>query len=257
MRVPRPTVVLLLGLVVVPAIALAQQGSGKPAPPKPYKAVQVRLPSPINDPSLEAFRKDLGGIAQRKDRAALGRIVVAKGFFWDNDSGKGADPRKSGIDNLATALGLDAKDGSGWEGLAAAAEEPSASADPEKKGVVCAPAMPEVSEKDFGDLTKATQTDPAEWAYVMTPEVEMRAGAQPDSPVVEKLGTILVRVLIDDSPAAAVNANAETVRVVAPSGKVGYVPVTAVGGLASDQLCYVKEGGAWKIGGVYGGGDQQ
>lgn len=255
MRVPSLTAAVILAAVVVPAIAVAQ-GQQRPAPPKAYKAVQVRLPSPVNDPSLDAFRKDLAGIAQRKDRAALARIIVSKGFFWENDTGKSADPRKSGIDNLATALGLDAKDGSGWEGLGVAAEE-AAAPDSEKKGVVCAPAMPDVSEKDFGDLTKATQTDPSEWAYVMTPDAEMRAGAQSDSPVVEKLGPILIRVLMDDSPAAAVNANSETVRVVAPSGKVGYLPVTAVGGLASDQLCYTKEGGAWKIAGVYGGGDQQ
>jgi hypothetical protein len=41
------------------------------APPKPYKPVAVTLPQPYNDPSFEAFRKQLGEIASHKDRAAL------------------------------------------------------------------------------------------------------------------------------------------------------------------------------------------
>jgi hypothetical protein len=38
---------------------------------KPYKPVAVSLPQPYNDPSFEAFRKELGEIASHKDRAAL------------------------------------------------------------------------------------------------------------------------------------------------------------------------------------------
>jgi hypothetical protein len=51
------------------------------APPKPYKPVAVTLPRPFNDPSFEAFRKELGEIASQKDRAALAGKVVAKGFL--------------------------------------------------------------------------------------------------------------------------------------------------------------------------------
>ena len=42
-------------------------------------------------------------------------------------------------------------------------------------------------------------------------------------------------------------------RVVVPSGKVGYVPADALSPLGNDQLCYVKDATGWKIGGFVGG----
>ena len=232
-----------------------QAGPQQPAPPKPYKPVAVQLPAPIADPSLEPFRKELTAIAQRKDRAALTRLVVARGFFWEREDGKPADSKKSGIDNLTAALGLDAPDGAGWEALATIAAEPSAAPDADKKNVVCAPASPNINENEFEALTNATQTDPTEWAYPRTAGVEMRAAAQPNAPVVERLGLTLVRVIIDDSPANAVNAAAANwLRVVAPSGKVGFVAINTLNTLVSDQICYSKDASGWKIAGIIGGG---
>jgi hypothetical protein len=43
------------------------------------------------------------------------------------------------------------------------------------------------------------------------------------------------------------------VRVVTPSGKVGYVPDDAIGSLDLDQLCYLKDAAGWKIAGYAGG----
>jgi hypothetical protein len=43
-------------------------------------------------------------------------------------------------------------------------------------------------------------------------------------------------------------------RIVTPSGKVGFVAAEAVSPLGSDQLCYGKDAsGAWKIVGMIGG----
>src|SRR5215475_14187017 len=90
-----------------PAQAPAQQ----PAPVLgPYKPVRITLPPGVNDPSFEAFRKQLGDIAGKKDRAALGRLVAAN-FFWVPEDKDIADKQKSGIDNLAKALSLDGTDG--------------------------------------------------------------------------------------------------------------------------------------------------
>jgi hypothetical protein len=256
MRFPRLTLPALLLAVALTPAAAAAQGAAKLAPAKPYKAIAVQVPPPVNDPSFDAFRKDLAGIAQRKDRAALARVVVPKGFFWESEGGKGPDPKKSGVDNLAAALGLDSQDGSGWEALAAVAAEPSAAPDSQRKGVLCSPAMPEINDKEFEDLTKATQTDASEWAYVTKPGTEMRAGPQPDAAVVEKLSPTVIRVLLEESPAAAV-LGGDALRVVAPDGKTGYVPANSLGSLASDQVCYLRDANGWKIAGVYGGGDQQ
>src|SRR5690349_1829014 len=76
-----------------------------PAPAQAYKPVTVQLPKPLADPSFEAFRKQLVTIAQKKDRAGLGR-VVAQNFFWIPEDQDAADNRKSGIENLAKAIGL-------------------------------------------------------------------------------------------------------------------------------------------------------
>src|SRR5476649_1465870 len=38
---------------------------------KPYKAVAITAPAMVTDPSFEAFRKQLGPIAEKKDRKAL------------------------------------------------------------------------------------------------------------------------------------------------------------------------------------------
>src|SRR5260370_24028694 len=85
-----------------------------PPPPAPYTALAVAPPKPSTDASLAAFRKQLVAIAEKKDRAALAKLVLAKDFFWLKEEGNAAG-KKSGIDALATALKLASKDGSGWE----------------------------------------------------------------------------------------------------------------------------------------------
>jgi hypothetical protein len=42
-------------------------------------------------------------------------------------------------------------------------------------------------------------------------------------------------------------------KVVTPSGKTGFVPADSLNPLGNDQVCYSKEGGAWKISGFIGG----
>lgn len=248
-------------LVASALLALTLAGSAfaqGTSPPGPYKPVPVKVAPLVADPALDAFRKQLAGVAQRKDRAALARMVVPKGFFWERDDGQGADPKKSGIDNLVAAFNLEDDDSQGWEVLGAAAAEPHVAPDPQKKGVACAPAVPELDGKAFEALAQQTKTDPAEWGFPYSAGVEVRAEPKADTPVIEKLGLALVRVTIDESPLHAVEGtSAEWTRVVTPSGKVGYVAAGTIGALASDQICYLKDATGWKIAGLVGGGDQQ
>jgi hypothetical protein len=214
----------------------------------------VTLPKPSTDPSFAAFRKQLGDIASRKDRAALARLV-ASNFFWMGEKGDKADKKKSGIDNLAAAIDLDNKDGFGWQGLAEAASEETLDPVPERKGVMCSPANPKFDEKAADEVAKDTGTDPSEWAYPSKPNVEVHAAAKANAPVVEKLGLNLLRIM-PEPPASATPAQ-ETpffVRVVTPSGKVGYVLGDDISSLETDQLCYIKDAAGWKIAG-YAGGD--
>jgi hypothetical protein len=59
-----------------------------------------------------------------------------------------------------------------------------------------------------------------------------------------------VRVIPDDSPATAVLS---VIKVLTPSGKVGFVPLDSVLPVGGEQMCYVKEPSGWKIAGFLGG----
>jgi len=239
------------------AAVVAQAPAQTPTPPPiqapapgPYTPVPITLPPAVNDPSFDAFRQGLAEIAQKKDRAALARLVTAN-FFWIPEDTDLADKRKSGIDNLAKALGLEGPDAIGWDALAAYAAEASAMADPQRKGVFCAPSEPVFDEKAADELANATHTDAADWVFPLRDGVEVRAEAKQDAPVVDKLGLYLVRALVDESPANAVYAS--FVKVMLPSGKIGFVPVETVLPIGGEQLCYVKDASGWKIAGFLGG----
>lgn len=223
-----------------------------PAPVKSYNTVAITPPESFNDPSFVDFRKNLADIAKRKDRAALAKLVVAQGFFWMQDKDL-ADKRQSGIDNLAKAINLDAKDETGWDTIAGYAEEPTASEVPDRKGVICAPADPTIDPQALETLGRTTGTDVSEWGYPIKDGTEVHATAQPNAPIVDKLGMYLVRVLPDIAPAA--NADmAVFLHVALPSGKTGYVTADSLVPLGGDQMCYIKDAEGWKIAGYFGGG---
>jgi hypothetical protein len=228
------------------------QPAPQAAPVKPYKTVAVTLPKPMTDTGLEDLRKQIGAAAEKKDRAALAGLVVAKGFFWERENGDGADKAKSGVDNLSAALGLGNKDGAGWDMLAGYAEEPTAAPSPQHNGALCAPADPTFDGPAFDALLKATQTDVGEWGYPVSPNIEVHAAAQANAPVIDKLALAFVRVM----PEASTNAPS-WLRIVTPAGKVGFVSIDSIAPIGNDQICYVKDGSAWKIGGYIGGGDGQ
>jgi hypothetical protein len=222
------------------------------APPKPYKPIVVTLPQPYNDPSFGAFRKELGEIAGKKDRTALAGKVVSKGFFWMGEKGDKANKRKSGIDNLAAAIGLDTPDGEGWETLTVAANEATLEPMPDKKGVMCSPAGPVFDQKAAEQAARTTGASPQDWAFPTKGSLDVHAAPQPSSPVIEKVGSVLIRIMLEEPTPGAGDAplpkpGSYFVRVVTPSGKVGYVPDDAIGALDSDQLCFVKEAAGWKI----------
>jgi hypothetical protein len=227
-----------------------QRGQPQSARPAPYKPVAVTAPQAINDATLEALRKQLGEAAQHKDRVALAKLVVGQGFFWIGEKGDRADKRKSGIDNLAAALGLKNKDGAGWDMLASFADDPTGAPLPDRKDAICAPADPAFDGKAFSDLLASTKTDAGDWGYPVSADVEVRATPQANAPVIEKLGSVFVRIAIEN----ASNTPAY-LRVVTPAGKTGFVPADAIAPIGNDQLCYVKEAGDWKIGGYVGAGD--
>jgi hypothetical protein len=261
---------LLLPAVIAAAAALPAQAQDKaqaprpeqpaaqtilpPAPPKAYKAIPVTIAPPYGDPSFAAFRKQMADIASKKDRAALAKIT-ASNFFWMGEKGDKADKKKSGIDNLAAAIDLDDKDGFGWETIAAAASEPTLAEVPQRKGIMCSPAIPTFDVAAADAVATDTDTDPAEWGYIATPDVEVHGAAKADAPVIEKLGQNLIRIMPEQPADNATEQPQPFLRVVTPSGKVGYVREELVSLFATEQICYVKDGSSWKIAGYAGNAD--
>jgi hypothetical protein len=259
----RALAVVVLALVALtPNLGLAQPLPEppiglKPLPPppvapiKPYAPVTVTPPTAFSDPSFIAFRKNLSDVAQHKDRAALATLVVASGFFWLQDKDL-ADPSQSGIDNLTKALDLDSNNENGWETLAEAAAEPTAAEPPQHKGIFCAPAPPGFDPQAFINLLQTTDTDGSEWVFPVENGGEVRAAANPDAQVIDKMGLYFVRVLPDSTPPDNPGAPA-FLHVALPNGKSGYVAATAISPLATDQICYTKDASGWKIAGFVGG----
>jgi hypothetical protein len=156
----------------------------------------------------------------------------------------------TGIEALATALSLAAKDGSGWETLGEFAADDTAAPYPDRPNTVCSPAGPQFDVAALEKLAETTKTDLGDWGFTAAEGVEVRASAAANAPVIETLGMAFVRVMPDTAP----NASQDFMRVVAPSGKVGFVPAEAINPLGSDMLCYGKDAtGAWKIVGMIGG----
>jgi hypothetical protein len=223
----------------------------KVAPAKPYAPIAVTLPKPYVDPGFEAFRKQLGAIAARKDRGALARLV-ANDFFWMGEKGDKANKKKPAIENLAAAIGLDAKDGSGWGMLVEVANETTLEPVPDRKGIMCAPANPTFDEKAFEQLVKTTGTEFGDWGFPSKAGIEVRAAAQANAPVIDRLGMYLVRVIEEQPTGAAPQQPPAFLRVVTPTGKTGFVAADAVSPLGNDQMCYRNDAGAWKIAGYAG-----
>ena len=154
----------------------------------PYNAIAIKPPAPLGDASFDAFRKQLAGIAQKKDRAALARLIAAS-FFWIPGDKDVADKSKPAIANLAKAIGLEGKNAFGWGLLADYAGEPTGAPDPQRQGVICSPAQPSFDQNAAAALLKATQTGPMDWLYPVRDGVEVRSGPQQRAAVSEKLGT--------------------------------------------------------------------
>jgi hypothetical protein len=105
---------------------------------------------------------------------------------------------------------------------------------------MCSPAGPTFDKAAADQVARHTGTEPGDWGFPRKPGVEVRSAPQPNAPVIERLGMHLVRVMPEAPPAGAPQQS-PFIRVVTPSGKVGYVQDALLSPLDVDQLCYVKD----------------
>jgi hypothetical protein len=255
----RPFPLLLAACLLVGGLAQAQTRSPaqKPPPHKPYGPVAVEIPAPPDDPSFAAFRHELADIAKRRLYADLAAVVVPRGFFWDRDFGGGFDPSKSGVENLAIAIGLEAHGGAGWRQLARFAADPIATPIPLRAGIICGPPNPSYNENELDRLIDTTKTASQAWAYPRAAGSTVRAAPRDGGAVVESLGLHFVHVL--GYEAGENDAEPERTgwaRIATPTGRAGFVAPGTLRSLGAQQLCYAKDvTGRWRIAGYVGRGD--
>ena len=167
----------------------------------PSRTSRCRSPRPQPSP-IQASRPSANSSARspsKKDRKALAGLV-APNFFWMGEKGDKADKKKPSVENLAKAIQLDGKEAPGWEMLGAAAADPTGTPFPDRKDTICSPADPTFNAQEFEALAKSTGTEDGDWAYPTQTGLDVHAGPQPNSPVVEKLGLHFVRVMQDTAP---------------------------------------------------------
>ena len=125
-----------------------------PAPPDPVHGADRRAAEAQHRrDNLWRPQDRLKAIAQKKDRAALARLVLAKDFFWLKEDGNAAG-KKTGIEALATALSLAAKDGSGWETLGELVSDETAAPYPDRPNTVCSPSGPQFKVEDLKNWSR-------------------------------------------------------------------------------------------------------
>jgi hypothetical protein len=242
------------------ALAAAAQTPAPAAPPAkakpaPYKPVAIKLPADSKDAGFIAFRHELAKVAKARVYSDLARLVVRRRFFWDRDFGGAFDPTKSGVENLAVAVRLEARNGAGWGTLVVFAAEATTKHEPSRPGVVCSPGQPSFSEPDFDHLLDLTKTSSSDWLYPRADAITVYAAPRVDSAVIETLGLNFVRVLREGTGAVADNG-AAWLRVLTPTGRIGFVDRTVLLGLEPRRLCYRKDvTGRWQIAGYIGGSE--
>jgi hypothetical protein len=255
MRRPGSCILLALAASALAAVpAVAQPIS---LPPKPYTPVAIALPAASDDASFATFRAGLAAVAKRRVYAELAQLVQAQRFFWDRDFGHGFDPRKPGVDNLAAAIQLEHRNGSGWELLAAMATEATIEPLDSRPGVVCAPARPAYDGVALTRLLDKTYTGAIDWAYPRAADTPIRAIPQPEAAAIGTLGLNFVRLLSFEGPDREPSpGRTQWARVAAPDGRVGFVAPDSLLSLTTERICYIKDLiGGWRIAGYIAGGN--
>jgi hypothetical protein len=248
--------IILLALAASALAAMPTVSQPISLPPKPYTPVAIALPVASEDASFVTFRAKLAAVAKRRVYAELAQLVEAQRFFWDRDFGHGFDPRKPGVDNLAAAILLEHRNGSGWDLLAAMAAEAAIEPLDSRPSVVCAPARPAYDGVALTQLLNKTYTAPIDWAYPRAAKTPIRAAPQPAAAAIGTLGLNFVRLLSFEGPdSEPAPGRTQWARVAAPDGAVGFVAPNSLLSLTTERICYIKDlVGGWRIAGYVAGG---
>jgi hypothetical protein len=243
------TVTALMAATNDAALAAAKKGS--------YPTVKVEVAeAPAPDDALEKMRKALVAATAKRDAEAL-FALVAPTFVWLTQGALNDqfDLGRDALHNFKVVFGFrefgkdvdgGVAEGPFWDALAAFAADSTYYL--AGGSLVCGPTTATIVDEDvFEKAQSQLDDDSIEWYFTIA---ETTVTAKPEGgPQVGKVGQVALPILDVHPPTQEGEEKPVThVQVLLPSGRSGWIPLSAVRPFSSDRLCYAATpGGEWKI----------
>ncbi len=243
-------------------LGLPASGSALAVEKKPYPEVKVDIAEAFQpDGAFKAMRAAFAAALAKKNAEGL-FALVGPSFVWTVNGALSGDfnPGGSAVDNFKVVFGFRAPgaatdggvdNGPFWNDLGSFAADGTYYKDANVANLICSPMVADVSDEDAFDEagTKVdTPDDPTTWYFTLA-ETAVRASPDPKAATVEKVGTVALPMLSlhpaqeGDAPPPPTH-----VEVLLPSGKSGWIPISAARPMVSNRLCYAKtSAGKWTI----------
>jgi hypothetical protein len=220
-----------------------------------YPAIAIRQRNDLSDdPSFATFMQRLRILVAQSDLSSLSELM-GRNFFWEQDSHKEFERAVAPIKNFVRALHLNPSTRSrkgrnverSWRRLQAMLTI-SSWASSTSRGGACGPAEPVYDRAELAAAQRRVK-DLGAWAYPVG-TVTVRQGTSPDSQPIGSVSNEMVQVLTFPIPAAGAPKISQ---IMLPNGRLGFVHgENRFWPLNSDQLCFQKEKGEWRISGYIG-----
>jgi hypothetical protein len=226
-----------------------------------YPAVKVETPTLFTpDANFEKMRTALAEIITKKDAQAL-FARVGPTFVWLSNGGVSGqfDFGRDALHNFKVVFGfresgkdddLPTIDNSIWESLAAFNTEKTYYAAGDN--LACGPMAATIADDAAFQRTRQriAADDTTEWFFVLTDTPATATPAGTGAPVGRLAGKTALPVLNAHPPVPEGQSGppATHLQVLMPTGKPGWIPMTAARPMVSDRLCYsATPSGDWKI----------
>ncbi len=254
---------VLGGLLAAATLVLPTAGSAQPRQVA-YPEVKVVLENPYKpDAAFDKMITAFVDAVRRNDLATLTGLVGPT-FLWtvSDQPADELDLGRDAIHNFKVAFGFRAlgadvdggvDNGPYWGALAAFAEEPNFYIANDAGNLVCSPMAAEVADDDTFDEARRkidVLDEPVEWYFTLAAQTPVAKAPGDTGAPVATVGTIALPLISFYPQEKEGEPPPPTTHfeVLLPSGRTGWVPVTAVRPLEADHLCFARTPtGEWKI----------